>query len=346
MGTIQFTERGVAAHARHETRVLAQAAVAALPAPSIFNSQPWRWRISCKGAELHADRARQLLSMDPDGRMLTVSCGIALHHALAALAAVGAQASVERFPEPGDPDFLARVIVTGEGKADPAAIRLASVMSTRRTDRRPFADRVLPEEPLDSVRAAAEAWGAHIHLLRTADVVSLIAATSRAKTIESNDPAYRAEVTAWAQRSSTTPATDGSGTAARTVPLRDFTGQAGQADQEGCDSLLTAVPPIADRTARYAVLFTDGDEASDWLAAGEALSCVLLTATMRGLSASPMSETVEVPITRYLLRTLLGGVGHPIVVVRFGLAAAAEDGDQVPATPRRSANDIIELVEE
>mgnify|MGYP003471624279 CR=1 FL=1 len=340
MGAIQFTDRGTAVRARQETRTLTQAAIAALPAPSIFNSQPWRWRISADGAELRADRARQLSSVDPDGRMLTVSCGIALHHALTALAAKGALVTVDRLPDPGDPDLLAMLRITGSQRPDPAALRLAEVMAVRRTDRRPFSDRPVPQDQLELLRAAAEAGGAHLHLLRPDEVIDLTAVAGRAATVEINDPAYRADLERWTHRDQA--AGDGIGAVlaagdvepiARPVPLRDFTGT-GEAP--------TGMPSLADRAARYAVLFTDCDGPADWLAAGAALSSVLLTAAGLGLASSPMSDLVEVPFARWRLRQLLSGIGHPVIVTRFGVPA---DQRQAPATPRRPATDIIELVE-
>lgn len=349
MGAIQFTDRATAVRVRPETRTLAGAAAAALPAPSIFNSQPWRWRISDELAELRADRARQLRAIDPDGRMLTVSCGIALHHALTALAARGAKALVERLPDPGDPDLLARLRVRGADRPDPVAVRLSEVMAVRRTDRRPFADVEVPPEKLARLRAAAESAGAHLHLPRSEEIVDLTVAAAHAATAETMDPSYRAELRTWTHRGER--ARDGidavarsvPGALARPVPLRAFTdeddpGRAGTAPE--------AVTPggvsVADRFARYALLFTDGDSPLDWLTAGEALSAVLLTSVDEGLAASPMSDMVEVPATRWRLRALLSGVGHPMVVIRFGVAA---DHQPAPATPRRPAEEIIELVD-
>ncbi|MFD0821037.1 nitroreductase, partial [Micromonospora zhanjiangensis] len=46
-------------------QILAEAARRALRAPSVFNTQPWRWRIGPDGLELHADRDRQLAATDP-----------------------------------------------------------------------------------------------------------------------------------------------------------------------------------------------------------------------------------------------------------------------------------------
>src|SRR5262249_12007497 len=108
MPAIQFTDRGAAAaRVSEQGRALAQAAVAALGAPSILNTQPWRWRIGGDIAQLRADRTRQVPSIDPDGRLLTLSCGIALHHARTALTALGSDVDVAHLPEAADPGLLA-----------------------------------------------------------------------------------------------------------------------------------------------------------------------------------------------------------------------------------------------
>jgi hypothetical protein len=69
MPAIQFTDPGATTPVSEQSRVLARAAVAALGAPSILNTQPWRWRIGGDVAELRADRDRQVQSIDPDGRL-------------------------------------------------------------------------------------------------------------------------------------------------------------------------------------------------------------------------------------------------------------------------------------
>jgi hypothetical protein len=335
MPTIEFTGRGPTARGGPAASALARAAVAARRAPSIFNSQPWRWRIGENQAELRADRTRQLPTVDPDGRMLMTSCGAALDHAVTALAGAGIAVTVERLPDPVDPDLVARLRVTGFHPAQPLAVRRHRAIALRRTDRRPVADVEVPEPALQRVRDSAEGYGAHLHLLRPADVVELTVAVSRAAGLQLEDPDYRAELTAWTSR----PAEAHDGVApgtvahllARRVPLRDFAlgGPLPYRDRA-----------VADRYARYAVLLAEEDTPTGWLAAGEALSAVLLTATLDRLAVSPMSDVVEVPATRQLVRALVGEVGYPVLALRFGVPG---EGAPLPESDRRPAPEIIDM---
>ncbi len=47
-------------------------------APSVHNTQPWRFAIHDSAIDLLADTSRLLPSIDPDGRELMISCGAAL----------------------------------------------------------------------------------------------------------------------------------------------------------------------------------------------------------------------------------------------------------------------------
>ena len=47
-------------------------------APSMHNTQPWRFGVDGSVVELHADRSRGLHAMDPTGREMLISCGAAL----------------------------------------------------------------------------------------------------------------------------------------------------------------------------------------------------------------------------------------------------------------------------
>ncbi|MGV9809966.1 Acg family FMN-binding oxidoreductase [Micromonospora chersina] len=315
-------------------RMLEAAARQALHAPSVFNTQPWRWRITTDTLELRADPDRQLATTDPDGRLLTLSCGAALHHARVFLAAAGWAVTVERWPDPADPALLARLRATGPAHLDVAAARLVDAIPRRRTDRRAYGDRPVPEPVLARLRAAVEAEDAHLHIVRPDQMPMLAVSTGRAADAELADPAYREELRRWTDR----PAGSGDGVPTATavrpgprrVPLRDYApgGAAG----------LTAGADF-DRGAAYLILFGEQDEPAAWLRGGEALSALLLTATAEGLASAPLSDAIEVAWPRAMMRDLLAGIGDPYLVVRVGWGP----DDDLPPAPRRTAAAVIEM---
>ena len=318
---------------REPRAVLEAAARASLRAPSVFNTQPWKWRISGATMELRAEPDRHLQATDPKGRLLLLSCGGVLHHARVALAADGWAVAVERLPDPERPDLLARLMLGGTRAADPEAVLLADAISRRRTDRRAFGDRPVAEETLAALRRVVEAQGAYLHVVPHDHVPVLGLAVDQAADIESLDPAYRSELTGWTNRPAWTgdgvPAATAVERALRRVPVRDYAPQ-------GTEVL--SVGDALDQGAEYAILFGLDARPIDLLRGGEALSALLLTATAEGLSTAPLSEAVEVAWPRHLLRGLLSDVGEPYVAVRLGYAGST---GRLPATPRRAATEAI-----
>lgn len=311
-----------------------RAALAALAAPSIFNTQPWRWRLHDEVAELWAARDRQLATVDPDGRLMTLSCGIAAHHAATTLTALGYLPHIARFPDARHPDLLAVLSAGPAHRPTPEDLRAQQALQIRRTDRRPYDTGAIPASQLDELRDAAESGGAHLHLLRPEQVSVLTVAAARADEEQLADPAYREELNVWTHR----PAGAGDGVPTdttvrpvpRRVPVRDFA-----PGQEG-------LPPGRgrDRHASYALLFVDRDDRQAWLTAGEALSAVLVCATIRGISTNPISDVVESPVARQLLRSMvLSDIGVPMLALRLGFA---DPVSPVPTAPRRQATDVLD----
>ncbi len=70
--------------------------------------------------------------------------------------------------------------------------------------------------------------------------------------------------------------------------------------------------------------------------AGQAMQRVLLAATDAGLAASFLSQVVEVPQTRTVLRTVIAGGLWPQIVLRIGY------GSPVPSTRRRNVADVVD----
>ncbi len=316
------------------THALAEAASAAGYAPSIHNTQPWRWRLTATTLDLRLVPGRILPVTDPDGRLATLSCGAALHHARVALSAQGWHATVIRMPENADRELLARLRVEGRAPVDPPSVLHLRTIPLRHTDRRPVAG--TPVDPADvaAITAAVETPDTHLHTLRPDQVLELAAAADHAQRSEAADPAWHDELAYW-----TGPARPpGAGVpdaaipdrATRTtVPGRDF----------GHHGAL-AVSAEHDQAAVFVMLYGNTDEPLAWLRAGEALSAGWLTATERGVSVLPHSAPIEVIATRQALRVMIASIGYPYLVLRLGAIDPAETGP--PHASRLPAEQIIE----
>ena len=104
----------------------------AVLAPSVHNTQPWRFRVRGDAVELRADRTRALVDLDPCGRELVISCGAALFHLRLALRRFGLREEAAVFPDAGDPELIAVVRVTGEHAASAEELRLFASITRRR----------------------------------------------------------------------------------------------------------------------------------------------------------------------------------------------------------------------
>ncbi|GAA0578860.1 NAD(P)H nitroreductase [Paractinoplanes ferrugineus] len=309
---------------------LRDAADAARYAPSIHNTQPWKWTVHPDRLELHAVTGRQLAVQDPDGHMLLLSCGAALHHARVALAAAGWQVRVER--PAGDP--LAVLHADRQGAADPAAVELFEQVKARHTDRRTVGDTPLAPAVLDDLVAATERAGARLHLVGRDQLIDLAVIVERAQKTESADERLQEEIAEWVggERSGGTgiPAANlPAGLPLTTVQERDF-GTAGTLPVgEGHDSAAT-----------YAVLYGTGDDRVEWLRAGEALNALWVAATAHGAGVLPLSSPIEVGYTRLELRRLIGDLGAPYLVLRLGVLNEAST--KPSGTPRLPVDQVID----
>lgn len=305
-------------------------------APSLHNSQPWAWRVGVDCLELHTDRTRVLANADPLGRNLTISCGAALHHAQVAARGLGWEPSVARLPDPNRPDLIARIQLTPTPHTE-AAVADLKRLRRRSTDRRRFTSWPVLPDRLDLLVAAAAEWHCSAvpitTLLARYRVEQLM---SRAHLTQSADPALAAEHHEWLVRDARYRGDDG--VPAALVPSRSE--GAPSRRQRFDDGLLEEAEPRVESSDGLLVLATPSDSVLDWIAAGEALSAVWLTALYEGLSVVPFSQVVEVAATRELIgRDVLDGRSVPQLVLRIGWQAISRS--ELPRSPRRPVADVV-----
>ncbi|HZN19227.1 MAG TPA: nitroreductase family protein [Micromonosporaceae bacterium] len=289
------------------------AAVAGGRAPSMHNTQPWRFRLRGGAVEVLADRTRALPVADPSGWALRLACGAAAFNARLALAALGRPAQVMLRPDRTDPELMVRLEPAPPRPPSAAEQRLYAAVPRRHSNRAPFWPEPVSADLRTRLVEAAVAEGGWLELLIGLGPVAALAEIAQAANrVLERDDRYQAELAAWTRPDETWP--DG-------VPAA-----AGGPSPEPQDLLpqrrMGQSPRAPGRDFEpeplVGVLGTAGDHPRDQLIAGQALQRVLLTATDLGLAVSMLSQPIEVAAAREQLRLALARYGTPQLILRIG----------------------------
>jgi len=305
---------------------------AAAAAPSMHNTQPWRFQVRDAGRtiELRADPARQLPYSDPSGRAAHIACGAALFNLRLAAAVAGQGADVRLLPDPREPLLLATVRLAGPYRAAPADSELHAAIDRRHTNRQPFSSRPVPPGVLAGLAQAASLEHAILHTLDHDEAVRVLNLAAGAERAQLADPGYRAELARWAggqrDRDGIPDSALGPRSPDSPTPVRDFT--------PGPQSQLVRYAWF-EGTPQLAVLSTRSGSRAGWLRAGQALQRVLLTATAREIATCPLTQPLETG-DAWLVRDPRSGSEQPQMILRLGY------GLPVPPTPRRPPGDILD----
>ncbi len=303
-------------------------------APSVHNTQPWKWRVSGSRVDLYADFTRQLVYADPGRRDLMISCGAALHHFQVAAQGLGWSARVRRLPDPSDERHIASVLLK-PSRISPDAVELLRAIDQRRTDRRRLSSWPVPDQRLNSLASTGSSWGAQVLPVpgeSTKDRLHRL--TRHADTVQNRNERYVAELAAWTGTSSS----DG-------VPTAHVPSRLGA---EAADSLNRRFPggeledPVVESEPSQdgmLIICTSSDDTISRVRAGEALSAVWLHATRENLSVVPLSQAIEVEETRRRLQLeVLGDLAFPQILLRIGWLPITRS--ELAPTPRRPLDEV------
>src|SRR6266542_2261344 len=284
---------------------------AAVAAPSLHNSQPWRFRIRNGGVDVYADRTRQLEVLDPSGRELLISVGAAVFNLRVAIRQQGWVPVGRTWPDADESELVARIRPGPAAARDPAMDALAAAI-------------------LEELAEAAATEGAALSIAGAVGRTAILSLVRSAEQRLRAQGRYRAELTDWTRptrgrRDGVPPQAFGPWAALETLPLRDY--GLTQPQLQRRDEPFEPYPTIL-------VLFTNGDTPDQWVRAGQALQRVLLLATVHGLAATPMSQPLEIPALRELVTdTRTGRWAQVILRVGYGQATAV--------TPRRPLSEVL-----
>lgn len=324
------------AHARIPAQTISSAVALACRAPSVHNSQPWHVVAQDGAIRLFLQPHRVPHATDHSGREAAISCGALLDHLRAAAAAAGWDAAVARFPNPNDLDHLATVTFSPAELVTDGDRARADAILRRRTDRLPMAGppnwAVL--EPM--LRSVVDPDLATLHVLADSMRPQLAEASRLTESLRRYDSSYQAELRWW---TSPFEVADGVPFSALVSPSERRRTDVARTFPDGDQH--DRRPEVPADHSVIVVLSTDGDTRREALGCGEALSALLLEATLAGLATCTLTHLTEIDASRAIVRTLTGAGGDPQVLVRIGRAPAL--GEVPPPTPRRPLADVLEF---
>lgn len=302
-------------------------------APSVRNSQPWRWKVGAQSLHLYSDPDRHRRSADPD-RDLIISCGAALHHCVVGLAVEDWGSRVHRFPDPADTNHVAAI----ELYPSPATsfdFVLAAAIPRRRTDRRVYSCWPVPAADIALMAARAARLGVMLRRVEALPWLNEIVAQAVWRYAnDSDDQGESGASSRWQGSVEGTPAQD--------TPVPEATAP-GLFARPAVAQPATAAP--GDEVAVVVTLGTKADDRLAQLQAGEATSLVVLTATALGMASCPVTEPLQIANTRELIRSeVFDRHGYPQMLLRIGWAPI--NADPLPPTPRRPLAEVVSRLDD
>jgi nitroreductase len=317
-----------------DVRELAATVGRAVLAPSLHNSQPWRFVVADEAVEVWLDARRGLPVADPGFRAARMACGAAVFNLrLAIPVELGRQPDTTVLPEYGRRDLIARLRPGPVRPATPRERELYASIRRRHTNRYPFRDDV----PVDrgqraALRAAAYGEGCWLDMVTDPARRDALAELSRrAERLLAADPAYREELRRWARDNPADGVPPGAA-GPRPEPYDPL----GQRDYGGPDR---HAGREYEREPLLAVLGGPGDSPASQVAAGQALQRILLTAAGHGLAVALYSQPFDIPDVHAQVRALMGRLGTPYLLLRIGYPTRP-----APSTPRRPVSQITRIL--
>jgi hypothetical protein len=185
----------------------------------------------------------------------------------------------------------------------------------------------VPEDLVDHLRELAAREGTDLVPVLSDDHRLLVVhLTELASSHQDADPGARADQERW----TVLPAAPAGGAVVGTVPRDDPGHDAVPPDRAPEDRL--SADDLTGARQTFLLLATRTDEPLAWLRSGEALERLMLELTRLGWSAGPLTQAMEVPLTRSLLRSVFTGEGHPQSLLRIGRTTSAGSAPRRPRT--------------
>ncbi|MFK4088256.1 Acg family FMN-binding oxidoreductase [Kribbella sp. NPDC020789] len=306
---------------------------AATAAPSMHNTQPWRFEVDGSVIDIHLDRSRALPAEDPTGRALRIASGAAVFNLRCAAAYLGLHSWYGLMPCSDDPDHVVRVIIAPTMPPDAELAGLYHQIAFRHTSREPGLPLALSAANRMLLSGAAMAEGLELTWLQPDTIRTVLTMNARALLRGWADHDRTAERAHWIGGTRTADGIPGAALGPRPdvspAPVRNLS--AGLPGRPRTQRPYETEPTIA-------VLSADADSPADQVSVGMTLERILLIATRQGLRASFLNEPLEYDDSRAEVQAATGKPGFAQMIIRFSYSPIAA------TTPRRPVEEVVHVL--
>ena len=297
---------------------------AAVLAPSLWNSQPWRFEVEGSTIRLVADGQRSLPITDPAQRGLMISLGAALENLLVAARAYGLRPNVTYAPHDGPGGLVAEVTWSnGDLRRDRP---MFGAIVERRTNRRMYDERgILAPNRAQLIAQVPE--GFLLHWIDDRDRIESVADLAHQAIHERVlDRRAEAEQYSW-MRFDDDARRRGDGVSVDELelggPARWMAGRYFNPEswflRFGAQSAAKQARSAVRSAGALALLVAVRGGEAQWLTGGQAYERFALKATTLGIAHQPINALIESDRYRAeVLRQFAAGGEEPLMLLRLG----------------------------
>jgi nitroreductase len=297
----------------------------AILAPSMRNTQPWRFEVDGNAVQLFAAPSSPQPIADPESRELYLSLGCALENLLVAAEHFGFSHELRYFPDGTSSDLAARIVFELGGSRTPARAHITLNAITQRHNDNSVYHR-MPVPPHVRRRLQACCVEPELRLQLIDDLLfrqKVDELTLEADRLEFSNPAFRKELSSRIREGVFGDSRIVSGLSGLAVSKLDL----GEAVARQDHQLVLSAPllgMISGRTDTHLV----------HMKAGQVFERLWLSATTMGVRVHPMSQTMRHPTMRAALADLMPEPHwRPLHLFRVGYSRTESQRER--HTPRR-----------
>ncbi|MCG8322267.1 MAG: hypothetical protein MI921_22410 [Cytophagales bacterium] len=292
----------------------------AIKAPSVHNTQPWRFAYRNNVIKVFPDYNRRLPMADQDDHALFISLGCAVENLVIAANHFGYRADIDYFP-PLENNECIRIRLT-EGRVD-LDNRLFEAIDNRQSTRNRYKGRKIPGEDMKALQNAAHYEGVRTLVFSgQQEILPLIEFIKEASFLRFSNNSFKHELIYWIRFNTREAKQTGDGLYTASMGFPSVPSWLGRLIMRLIKPSGEAkrVEKLVKSSSAMMVFIAESNQKKNWINLGRAFERVALTATVLNIKHAHLNMPCEEIEVRKKLAAYLGLPDNqqPLLLIRLG----------------------------